>query len=211
MESHGQSVTELTRFQSWPSIARLNRDIVVTEKLDGTNAAVVIVSADQANQYAAAVESHPFFTMHDGLAFAAQSRSRFITPGKTTDNHGFAAWVLENREQLARLGVGRHFGEWWGKGIQRGYGLDHKRFSLFNTNRWFDNTDRPACCGVVPILHIGLMDQDMIRYHFEGLNRNGSVAAPGYMNPEGIVVYHTAAKTSFKWTFENDETGKGQA
>ena len=27
-------------FQGWPKIARLNRDIIITEKLDGTNAAI---------------------------------------------------------------------------------------------------------------------------------------------------------------------------
>ena len=53
------------------------------------------------------------------------------------------------------LGVGQHFGEWWGFGIQRGYGLHERRFSLFNTGRWSDPAVRPACCGVVPVLADG--------------------------------------------------------
>jgi hypothetical protein len=36
-------------FQPFPKLARLNRNILITEKLDGTNAAVVIV-ADEATE-----------------------------------------------------------------------------------------------------------------------------------------------------------------
>jgi len=37
----------------------------------------------------------------------------------------------------------------------------------------------------------------------------GSIAAPGFMQPEGIVIYHTSGNVLFKKTFENDEVGKG--
>lgn len=30
------------------------------------------------------------------------------------------------------------------------------------------------------------------------LRRSGSVAMPGYMKPEGVVIYHTASHTYFK-------------
>ncbi len=36
----------------------------------------------------------------------------------------------------------------------------------------------------------------------------GSKAAPGFMKPEGIVVYHVAAKQQFKITFEHDGVPK---
>lgn len=36
----------------------------------------------------------------------------------------------------------------------------------------------------------------------------GSVASPGFMNPEGVVIYHAAANTYFKKTIKNDETPK---
>ena len=42
------------------------------------------------------------------------------------------------------------------------------------------------------------------------LRRTGSVAAPGFMKPEGIVIYHTGTRTLFKKTFEKDAEGKGQ-
>lgn len=49
------------------------------------------------------------------------SRTRWITP--EDDNYGFAKWANENKEELLKLGIGQHFGEWWGSGIQRGYNL----------------------------------------------------------------------------------------
>jgi len=40
------------------------------------------------------------------------------------------------------------------------------------------------------------------------LSLSGSIASPGYMNPEGIVIFHTKGNVGFKKTFENDDTGK---
>ena len=56
------------------------------------------------------------------------SRTRWITA--EDDNCGFARWGMEHREELLRLGEGRHFGEWWGAGIQRKYGVADKRFRV---------------------------------------------------------------------------------
>lgn len=42
----------------------------------------------------------------------------------------------------------------------------------------------------------------------QNLRIAGSVAAPGFDRPEGIVVYHTAANQCFKVTLENDEMPK---
>ncbi len=100
-------------FEGFPKMPRLMREVVVTEKIDGTNACVAI--------------------SEDG-SFQVGSRRRWITPEK--DNHGFAAWAHAHRDELMQLGPGRHFGEWWGRQIQRGYGLDERRFSLFNVARW---------------------------------------------------------------------------
>lgn len=41
------------------------------------------------------------------------------------------------------------------------------------------------------------------------LRADGSVAAPGFMRPEGVVVYHTAARVLFKVTLEKDAEHKG--
>lgn len=175
-------------FVEFPKIARLKRPMTVTEKLDGTNACVVISD--------------------DGTEIGAQSRSRMITP--EDDNFGFARWVQENREELMRLGPGHHYGEWFGRGIGRKYGMTERRFALFNTNRWNpDNPNRPACCHVVPVLATGTsVNPDLI---LETLRTNGSYAVPGFMNPEGIIVYHAASRTYYKVTLEKDDEPKGKA
>lgn len=173
-------------FQAFPKIARLRRDCVVTEKIDGTNAQVWI--------------------SEDGLEIQAGSRSRWIRPGD--DNYGFAAWVAQNREELLKLGPGHHFGEWWGAGIQRRYGLTEKRFSLFNVGRWAEGVPS-ACVGLVPVLYQGPFSIERIDEAVERLRTGGSIAAPGFMQPEGIVVFHAASHTLFKQTLERDEQPKG--
>jgi hypothetical protein len=175
-------------FQPWPKLPRLNREIIVTEKIDGTNAAIQF---DE-----------------DGN-WATQSRKRLITPGKDTDNYGFAAWVEENHEDLfIDLGPGIHFGEWWGKGILRNYGLDHRRFSLFNTSRWAGVNFITPKVRTVPVLYRGPNRTAEITLVGLMLRMNGSVAMPGFDKPEGIVVFHTAANQMFKVTLEDDENPK---
>jgi hypothetical protein len=173
-------------FVEFPKMPRLSREIIVTEKIDGTNAQVHITD--------------------DGRILAG-SRTRWIMP--EADNFGFAAWVRDNAEELAKLGPGSHFGEWWGAGIQRRYGLSEKRFSLFNVDRWGD--ERPACCHVVPVLYRGNFDTFEIETALERLRFAGSEAAPGFMNPEGVVVYHVAGRVGFKKTLHKDELPKALA
>lgn len=202
--------TDTGIFQAWPKIARLNRDITITEKIDGTNSAVVIapigsVDPDEENLILAQVDEYAIF---------AQSRTRTLT--LESDNFRFAEWVVNNADKLCTtLGQGRHFGEWWGAGIQRGYGLRNnvRKFSLFNTKRFGDlSVDAYGIMGIdsVPVLYSGPFLQSAINDCLDSLRVNGSVAAPGFMRPEGIVVYHTAANVSFKVTLENDEKPKGK-
>lgn len=192
-------------FKPFPKMPRLSREMIVTEKLDGTNAAVHIVMLDGF----LGVDGNAVWE-GDGVAVYAQSRTRFITP--EDDNFGFAAWVRTHAEELAAgLGEGLHFGEWWGQGIQRNYGLQERRFSLFNTSRWGDETVRPACCHVVPVLWTGMFDTDRIQTVLDDLAYTGSAAAPGYMKPEGIVAFHVAGNFGFKKTIEKDSEPKGKA
>lgn len=208
-------------FQPWPKIARLNRDITITEKIDGTNAAVVIVE-ESLDAYVLEMERNRIALVEfDGGRYAvfAQSRTRFITP--QDDNYGLAKWVQANAEALVEtLGAGTHFGEWWGSGIQRKYGLTggDKRFSLFNTARWdaseFESgglyANRIEGLSVVPTLYRGPFDQLEIVMAQERLRHYGSAAAPGFMRPEGIVIWHDAARQSLKVTLEGDEAPKGE-
>ena len=174
-------------FQEFPKIARLSRECIITEKIDGTNASIVITE--------------------DG-EFLTGSRTRWITP--TDDNYGFAKWAAANKEELLKLGPGSHYGEWWGLGIQRNYGLKEKRFSLFNTARWSDAAVRPACCSVVPVLYSGLFSTILICEALGNLAQYGSIAAPGFMKPEGIVIWHEAARMYFKKTIEKDDAPKSK-
>lgn len=186
-------------FVGFPSIARLSRDMIVTEKIDGTNASIHITD--------------------DGRVFAG-SRNRWITPD--ADNFGFARWVKENEEQLRALGPGTHFGEWWGQGIQRRYGLSEKRFSLFNTYAWHsDYNDHEAdeststfchevpVCHVVPVILRHSFDTEKVNETLEWLAAGGSAASPGFMQPEGVVVFHVKANQLFKKTLDKNDNHKG--
>jgi hypothetical protein len=162
---------------------------VVTEKIDGTNAGIRVTE--------------------DGECWA-QSRKRLITAND--DNYGFAAWVLDNHDYLASaLGPGMHFGEWWGRGIQRGYGQQDRIFSLFNTSRWENVSFVLPTLRVVPVLYQGPFSEVNIRLAFRTLEVSGSEAAPGFMRPEGVVVFHVAANQTFKALLVNDNVPKGRA
>ena len=193
----------LCAFVEFPKITRLSRDCIITEKLDGTNAQVCITE--------------------DGQMLMG-SRTRWITPEQ--DNYGFARWAAEHRDELMALGVGRHFGEWWGQGIQRKYGMAEKRWSLFNVSRWclhgqtpktFPTADPrvvktqdvlPPCVGLVPTLFEGPFTTANVEWALKQLEVGGSVAAPGFKDPEGIVVFHTASGTCFEKTIKGDEKPK---
>ena len=188
-------------FKAWDKIARLSREMVITEKIDGTNSIIAITE--------------------DNTIYAG-SRIRWLwnsTQDKLyNDNAGFAAWVLKNQEELLKLGEGYHYGEWWGNGIQRGYGLKNKRFSLFNTGRWTSEFNlglsrtteciEVPVCHVVPVLYRGEFDTNIISQTLNNLKEIGSFAYPGFNDPEGIVIFHTASETMFKKTIKNDESPK---
>lgn len=205
-------------FVPFPKLSRLSREIVITEKLDGTNSAVVIEQLPEERGGEVLLDGETAIVGR--LVVSAQSRTRLITPGKSTDNFGFAGWVRANAEQLVNLGPGTHFGEWYGVGIQRNYGLTERRFALFNVHRWAQNGQLPEydkqcippdCCEVVPILFRGDFETHMVHKVLLGLKRDGSRAVPGFMDPEGVVVFHTASGVLFKKTIKDDEVPKALA
>lgn len=193
------------QFEEWPKTARLFRDVVVTEKIDGTNAAIRIEENDQIDPYAIATVEEFLPDSEHRFNFGAQSRKRLITP--EDDNYGFAAWVRDNALTLLYdLGPGIHFGEWWGQGIQRRYGLEEKRFSLFNTKKWdpVKDTFLTPNLHVVPVLYEGVFDQAELGRVLHTLELEGSVAAPGFDDPEGICVFHTQSRKVYKYTLDGD-------
>lgn len=201
-------------FQKWPSIPRLSKEkAVVTEKLNGTNSCIRIHPLEidtNIQNVTAVIPGNPTYGVW------AQSRSRFLKPGKATDNFGFAGWVFDNTAQLINiLGPGDHYGEWWGSKIQQSYGMTNgeRRFSLFNALRWAEaidifpgSTEVKALC-TVPVLYFGpmlCMDLDALKSQ---LRLNGSYAAPGH-DAEGMVVYLREVNAIYKILLENDDIHK---
>lgn len=134
----------MTDFEEFQKIARLSRECCISEKIDGTNAQVHV--------------------LEDGTVLAG-SRNRYVTP--EADNFGFARLVQEHQDELrAGLGIGRHFGEWWGclsadTSVRLADGSLEKLGKIVNTkmevfecsngHRWRSVLD-PGCdaCGAAP-------------------------------------------------------------
>jgi hypothetical protein len=110
---------KIPSFKNWlkeNDISELSQPIFCSVKIHGTNAAIGI----------------------DGQKVWAQSRSQIITP--VNDNHGFATWLkgheewlLERYRERGLVGDILIFGEFAGKGIQKGVGVSEmeKFFYIF--------------------------------------------------------------------------------
>ena len=182
-------------FEPFPKIPRLKRPCVITEKVDGTNAQLCF---------------------DDDGNLLVGSRKRQIWPEGTPDkpkgcdNFAFAQWAYSHKDELfSFLGAGRHYGEWAGLGIQRGYGLDHKRFFLFNAGRFgpgrqeIPESLRAVGLDVVPVLYNGDFDTGAVDTVMANLR--GASLVNGYPDPEGIIVYLTASRELYKVTYEMDD------
>ncbi len=164
-------------FKGWPKIPRnKGNNVTITEKIDGTNACVIV---------------------RDGEVVGFQSRNRLIKPGD--DNMGFAFWGHENREALATLGDGYHYGEWAGPGIQKNpHMLEEKTFFLFNTFRPAESL--PECVKQVPVLYQGPFSphatQQAMLYLWTEAKEQG-------YQPEGVIIYFHDSRTYMKDTYLN--------
>jgi hypothetical protein len=195
----------IPEFKEFDKIPRLNREVTITEKIDGTNACVVVVDEPITYRW----WQFPKTEATERRVYA-QSRNRLLTPDN--DNAGFCKWVESHSEELKNLGPGYHYGEWWGLGIGRKYGMKEKVFNLFNVYRWNVGTGGgdvpPACCRVVPVIPFHKLEDVSLALGW--LKAYGSAAAPSFMDPEGICIWHDAAKHYFKVTIKGDESRKGQ-
>ena len=183
----GSIPTPPTKYPEFNKIPRLSRECTITEKIDGSNGLLRISEYGE---------------------LSVGSRTRWITPAD--DNYGFCAWAYANKEELLKLGAGDHYGEWWGSGIRKRYVNQPKTFSLFNTKRW-NAENKPFCCSIVPILYQGIFSGEAVAATIAALLEKGSAASPGCMRPEGIIIWHTAAQTYFKKTFDKDDEWKGKS
>jgi hypothetical protein len=217
----------MIEFEGWPKTPRLsNGGITITEKIDGTNACIVIFPADrdfELGHNAADLGGFAWVRLGEQTYLVgAQSRKKLIYPGSKTDNAGFAGWVSENVHELVDLlGPGRHFGEWWGQGIQRRYGMDHKVFSLFNYHRFskiaqerhdWRNRARDINMSMVPLLHAGKFSDVAIQDCLDTLRVLGSPAAAEwgvrFDRPEGIIIRHRDLGGNLKAFVEDDDVPK---
>jgi hypothetical protein len=221
----------MREFVGFPKIPRLYKGgIIVTEKIDGTNASILIEEHEKPDtalgkvvglgvpEGAVSVETatHTYFLY-------AGSRARWLWDGE--DNFGFWQWMYQNASALAvGLGEGHHFGEWWGRGIQRGYHQTNRTFSLFNTGRWYDpvmpnkvegDDEGPEAIppiiglSVVPILYIGPWfgrPADPVSEALRRLKYSGSTLDPN-TESEGVVVYHEASGHYYKAPFGGERKG----
>lgn len=192
-------------FEKFPSLTRFSQGWTITEKIDGTNAQVAIFP-----ESAKAATGKEVVNVN-GFSIYAGSRSRWLSLEK--DNFGFARYVHDNAEQLVNLGVGRHYGEWFGSGIQRTYGLTggDKRLALFNVLRDYDFSVLPDNVSKVPYFYLDEYLEDpyaVASNVLVTLRAMGSSQVPGFMDPEGIVLFHRKSGTAFKKTFDYDDKGK---
>ena len=214
-------------FVPFPKIPRLYKgSIWITEKIDGTNAQVCVerypVGTDPKAVFDTAIPGE--IIVDHGVSglyrVRAGSRNRWLSPGK--DNHGFFAWVSRHAGGLIALGEGRHYGEWWGQGIQGGYGQSHKFFSLFNTGLWYDPSTQPrnsdtqdaipgiSQLSVVPILYVGpwfSTGPDPVKEAMRRLQFSGSTLNPEFPS-EGVVVYHEGSGSYMKAPFRPEPKGQ---
>lgn len=185
---------EDNEFKSFHDIIKLSSKVTITEKIHGTNAQVLIT------EECAGPEGDVCETF-----VRAGSRTRWLTPEH--DNFGFALWVEAHRIDLIQLlGLGRHYGEWWGSGINSGYGLKagERKFSLFHQG--FLDKPLPAGVSTVPILYSGPWHTLAVEEAMERLRCHGSLAAPGFTNPEGVVVRFEHNGAMFKHVFDAEES-----
>lgn len=184
-------------FKSFTDVKRFKNDlnVTITEKIHGSNAQIYIYEDEE-----------------DGkLKIIAGSRTRWLDPA-VSDNYGFGAWVAANEDELiAYLSHGRHYGEWYGAGVNHGYGLKEKRLVLFNTHRWQQVVDSgkplPARVELVPVLYQGPFYETVVDECLMRLKREGSVLVPGCMKPEGVVIYFHDVDVMRKSVINPEETG----
>lgn len=208
-----ESMTEL--FPKFNKIPRWYKQFTITEKVDGTNGVIQVwgpATVPFGQTGVIRVEVPILEGTETAVRYvAAGSRTRWLDPTAGLDNHGFGRWVLEHAPEAAQLGVGVHYGEWYGSGINRGYGYmnGEKHFALFNSFRWREH--RPEGFGVVPVLWSGSGDDidKGIGISLAELVYNGSVIAPGFKFPEGIVIYSDETKAMWKKYLVNDRNAKG--
>lgn len=78
-------------------------------------------------------------------------------------------------------------------------------------NQRAEQSDLVGQVDAVPVLYEGSFSEAQITTALQDLKTDGSYASPGFMNPEGICVYHSQTRSVFKVTLDNNDAGKWEA
>lgn len=171
----------MIEFKTWPKTTRLCSKCVITEKLHGSNGAVIFY-----------IVRNGLFNPTYTIYVAAQTRNRLVDVND--DQTGIAKWTLQNQETLIKdlvqyqdpetpvIGTFYHYGEF----MTRGHKEPH--FYLFNTRRWSGSQFHTPTLKTVPILFEGEFYEGLVEEMLEDLRTNGSRVHPG-IPAEGVVTY----------------------
>lgn len=189
-------------FKAWPKTSRLNSRVTISEKLNGSNGAVIFDITEETPPDGQEVMIHNY-------AVAAQTRTRLVTVHD--DQTGIAKWVTQNYETLIqdiglpnpipKTGTFYHYGEF----MTRGHKEPH--FYLFNTRRWAGKEFETPTLKVVPVLYEGDYYEGVVEECLDDLRTNGSRVHPG-IPAEGVVVYWQHDDTMKKAFIDTDAKGK---
>lgn len=194
----------LPDFHRFPKIPRFHSPCTITEKLDGTNAVIRVQDITSYVEHYGGPETisgdcaETYLNGNAWNSLLAGSRKKWLAPGE--DNHGFRAWVEQNAEHLTTLDPGTYHGEWWGKKINRGYGLDEKRFTPFGLA-----SGKPVEHDLfhpLPVLYEGRFFPEAAYECLLELQNEGSRAAPGFKPAEGIVIRFNDTGARLKLTLK---------
>lgn len=168
----------MIEFKAWPKTTRLCSKCVITEKLHGSNGAVIFHVYEVNGERT--------------IKIAAQTRNRLVSI--KDDQTGIAMWALLNYQTLMedliqedadgsiKLGTFYHYGEFMTRGHKEGH------FYLFNTKRWGASQFLTPTLKTVPVLFEGEYYEGVVEEMLEDLRTNGSRVHPG-LPAEGVVTY----------------------
>lgn len=173
-------------FPKYPKTLRYeNLRVVITEKIDGTNGLIEISP--------------------DGVRFG--SRNCYLNEHK--DNYGFFNFFSQFENRIMESfspeydGLVHIYGEWFGAGIQRTYGLKEKYFMPFSPY-WANTLIEVGVPNIVPPyqFYAGKMDSVREEMAFQTLKEEGSQLVPGWKRPEGIIIHYLDNNLKIKRTLD---------
>lgn len=183
-----------TNYNSFPSIERLeNIYCVISEKIDGTNGLIEInetnVRFGSRNRYISFSDDNAGFAN-----FFRHYEARFEDVAKDI--------ITKEPESSDESYPLRIYGEWFGCGIQRGYGLKDKFFMPFSFFYGEKLIEYQVPNVITPnIMYTGKFSMEVVNTCMQQLKLNGSGVVKDYKQPEGIVIFFPKYNFRLKETF----------